>query len=235
MNADPLSMAAHRLLVVAPHPDDETLGCGGVIAAFAAAGRAVCTVIVTDGGASHRNSPGWPRPRLAAQRRREVAEAIRLLGAGDQPVHHLDLADADMPLEGEAAHAAALAQFAEILRSFAPDLVLLPWRRDPHRDHRDSWHLAQAALSASGLEPATLEYAIWLDELGAPGDAPRDGEADRVAFDISPYAAVKRAAVEAHASQVSALIDDDPTGFRLSPETIDRLCGATEAYLRPCR
>src|SRR5690606_16204888 len=53
---DPLSLPARRITVIAPHPDDESLGCGGLIAALAADGRAVQVVFVTDGAGSHPNS-----------------------------------------------------------------------------------------------------------------------------------------------------------------------------------
>ena len=53
-----------------------------------------------------------------------------------------------------------------------------------------------------------------------------------MAFDISDVLALKREAVEAHVSQTTGLIDDDPTGFRLTAETIDRLVQPVERYWR---
>ena len=47
-------LSSKKILVVAPHPDDESLGCGGLIAKLAASGSAFCVLFVTDGGASHR-------------------------------------------------------------------------------------------------------------------------------------------------------------------------------------
>lgn len=229
----PSDLPAQRILVVAPHPDDEALGCGGLIATFAREGRAIHVLFVTDGGASHPGSRAWPRPRLAGQRRREAEDALARLGAASAGRTFLGLPDAGMPAAPSAAFAEAQATVASLLAAFRPDLVLLPWRRDPHRDHRDSWTLVQAALRAAGQGPRSLEYAVWLDELGAPADRPAAGEAVAVAFDIADVVEAKRRAVAAHVSQTSDLIDDDPQCFRLTPETIRRLTGPVEAYWRP--
>jgi LmbE family N-acetylglucosaminyl deacetylase len=230
---DPLDLPPGPVLVVAPHPDDETLGCGGLIAACVARGDRVHTLFVTDGGASHPNSRAWDRQRLARQREAEATEALHRLGAGDEPRTFLGLPDGAMPPEGSAAREDALQSVGAILRDFRPGLVLLPWRRDPHCDHRDSWALVSDALAAAGQTPATLEYAIWLDELGAAGDHPAEGEMEPVFLPIAPEP--KRHAVAAHASQLGGLVADDPGGFVLKPATIARLTGPQELYWRPCQ
>ena len=221
---------AKRILVVAPHPDDESLGCGGLVAKLAVADRLFHTLFVTDGGASHPASLKWPRDRLTVQREREAAEALHFLGIGGHARTFLRLRDADMPSAKSTEWRAAVAATAEVLRGFSPDLVLLPWRRDPHCDHRASWHLAQAAIRPTNASPLCLEYPIWLDELGTADDYPRPGEAERVAVDISSELACKRGAIAAHRTQTTSLIDDDPNGFRLLPKTMDRLTGTIESY-----
>lgn len=230
---DPLSLTARRVTVIAPHPDDESLGCGGLVAALAADGRAIQAVFMTDGAGSHANSAAWPSPRLAAQRRSEATAALGLLGATGEPPVFLDLPDAHMPALGDPTGEAVVADLAGLLTAFSPELVLLPWRRDPHCDHRDAWVMAQAALSRARLTPQRLEYAVWLDELGDDADRPREGEAEAVAFDISSVVTLKRRAVQAHVSQTTDMIHDDPTGFRLSAETIERLVQPVERYWRP--
>ena len=88
------------------------------------------------------------------------------------------------------------------------------------------------ALSACGRSPDILEYSIWLDELGEPGDHPAAGEMERVSLAVSSD--VKRYALLAHRSQLGELVLDDPTGFVLGPETIARLTGPEEVYWRQC-
>jgi LmbE family N-acetylglucosaminyl deacetylase len=228
----PLALPAGPVLVVAPHPDDETLGCGGLIARCADRGTPLHVVFVTDGGASHPNSPTWPRERLARCRAAEAGEALRRLGAGSAVRTFLGLPDAAMPPPGSAAHRQAVSAVAAVARESAPALAVLPWRRDPHADHRGAWTLAMAALAEAERAPEVLEYAIWLDELGAPEDHPRAGEAERVCLPVP--GAVKRHALEAHRSQLGLVVPDDPGGFALDPSTVARLTGPEEVYWRPC-
>ena len=225
--------ACRRVLVVAPHPDDESLGCGGLVATLAERGAAFRFVFVTDGGASHPCSRSWPRPRLVAGRRAEAAEALRRLGVGAEPRLFLELPDAAIPSVLSPEWKSAAARVKTLVLAFQPDLALLPWRRDPHCDHRASWILASTAIACAGCRPLVLEYAIWLEELGAPDDYPRRDEAQAIQFDISRAISLKRAAIAAHTTQTTALIDDDPGGFYLTPSTIDRLTGPTETFWWP--
>lgn len=227
------SVTAQRILVVAPHPDDEALGCGGLIRRLSGLGRRFHVAFVTDGGASHRNSARWPREKLSAAREDEAAEALRRLGIGDAPRTFMRIPDAGMPDRESAAYKGDLLAAIDIARTFRPELALLPWRRDPHRDHRDSWSLFMEAFDVTGLRPDILEYTIWLDEIGNPENHPRPGEMERVCFDISDVQKAKRVAVEAHVTQTTGLIDDDPEAFRLTSETIDRLVTPTECYWKP--
>jgi LmbE family N-acetylglucosaminyl deacetylase len=121
-------------------------------------------------------------------------------------------------------------QDCRLCRDAAPRVGPLPWRRDPHRDHRDAHALTAEALRRSGLRPRLLEYAIWLDELGAEGDRPHPGEVSTIRFDIGPWRSRKRAAVAAQRSQLGLVVQDDPHGFVLSSDTVDRLTGSAEVY-----
>jgi LmbE family N-acetylglucosaminyl deacetylase len=234
MNAlSPGSLLARKALVIAPHPDDESLGCGGLMASLAQAGCLFHTIFVTDGGASHPHSRAWPRDRLSAQREQEAAAALACLGLADHPRTFLRLRDAQMPTRSSCRWRAAITTLRAIIRELEPDLALIPWRRDPHRDHRDSWLLIMDALAQEPVAPVRLEYAVWLDELGAPEDRPIDDEARPLAFEVAAALPRKRTAISAHLSQIGNLITDDPAGFRLTPQTIERLTRSDEIYWRP--
>jgi LmbE family N-acetylglucosaminyl deacetylase len=233
LSLHPKSVTAERILVVAPHPDDESLGCGGLVASLACLGRQFHFLFVTDGGASHPGSASWTRSALRAQREIEASDALSRLGVHDAGRTFLRLPDAAMPACDSEAEVAARTRIVALLADFDPDLVLLPWRRDPHCDHRDSWLLVDRALRQADRHPRRLEYAIWLDELGADGDHPRVGEAVQVSFDVRSAVVAKRAATEAHISQTTSLIADDPTAFRLTTSTIERLTGPSEIYWSP--
>jgi LmbE family N-acetylglucosaminyl deacetylase len=219
-----------RVLVVAPHPDDESLGCGGLVATLALTGTAFCFVFVTDGGASHPGSRAWPRKRLVACRRDEAVEALRRLNVEDANIIFLALLDAAMPARGSPVWDKSVSQFADIITEFNPALALLPWRRDPHCDHRASWRLTRDSLRLANAHPEILEYPIWLDEFGEEDDRPRNDEARQVVFDIAAVLEAKRAAITAHLTQTTRLIDDDPNGFRLTKAVIERLATPTETY-----
>jgi LmbE family N-acetylglucosaminyl deacetylase len=233
MTVHPAKLTARKILVIAPHPDDESLGCGGLINTLAGQGRSFHIVFVTDGGASHTGSHKWSRQRLATRREQEAANALRHLGIGDQPRTFLRLRDAAMPSIFSVERRSAVAEMNSIIRSFRPDLILMPWRRDSHCDHRDSWRLVMDSMPLGPTKPATLEYAIWLEELGRIEDYPRADEAEPVTFNVTSALRNKRAAIAAHLSQTTDLIDDDPGAFRLTSKTIARLTDTFETYWRP--
>ena len=176
-------------------------------------------------------------PHAAAPTRREAeaAEALRRLGAGDEPRTFLRLPDAAMPVPGEPAHCQAQAD-ARPASSTAcrPALVVLPWRRDPHCDHRASWALATAALAASGQSPAVLEYAIWLDELGAPGDYPAPGEAEAVVLAVPAGGQAPRARSPIGPQLGVGVVRRSRRLRARRPRRSTRLTGPEEIYWRPC-
>lgn len=215
------------LVVVAPHPDDESLGCGGLIAQALTAGRAVRVVIVSNGCGSHPNSKAYPHDRLRDLRESETLAAMAELGLAREHVHFLRLPDGGVPSEGEGAEAAADA-IAAIARNAGAGALFVTWRHDPHCDHTASAALVDLARARlPGL--AAYAYPVWgwtLPPEREVGSAP-----DGFRLAVEDQRAAKRRAVEAHASQVSGLIADDPSGFQLEPAMIDRLCGPHEWYI----
>ena len=103
-------LAGRSLVVVAPHPDDESLGLGGFIAAARGSGQPVSVIFLTDGERSHVGSPTYPPARLAATRRREAAAALAVLGVDPLAVHFLGLGDTCLPALRHDAYRAALAR-----------------------------------------------------------------------------------------------------------------------------
>ena len=74
-------------LVLAPHPDDESLGCGGLIAEACARGHPPVVAVLTDGTMSHPSSPSHPAPRLKALREAEARAAVESLGLSPDRLH----------------------------------------------------------------------------------------------------------------------------------------------------
>lgn len=164
------------LLVLGAHPDDETTGCGGLVALCATSGADVHVVVATAGEAT----AGSPLAPAETGRRRvaELEEACRLLGARPPVVlGHPDGAVAD--------HVDALAaELAHHVRAIGPDAIALPWFLDGHRDHR----AVVDALARAGIPPAT---ELWGYETWTPLPPNR-------LVDITAVVDTKAAAMAAH-------------------------------------
>lgn len=226
-------------LVLAPHPDDESIGCGGLIAAATAAGRDVEVVVLSDGTGSHPNSAAYPPPRLQALREAETRAAALALGLAPAWLHFLGLPDRAVPAAGPRLQAAAAAILRAIAGRPQPTAILATWAHDPHADHQACAALA-AALATALPTARRLEYPVWGWAFAAPipgfdlGPEPRlPGPPRGLRLDIAAHLPAKRRAIAAHASQVSDLIADDPAGFRLPPEALALADRPFELYLEP--
>ena len=218
-------------LVVAPHPDDESLGCGGAIALLASFGVPVNALFISDGTGSHPNSRKYPALLLRDLREKEAKEALAVLGAAPGSAAFLRLKDGAVPTKEAAGFAEAVTSCRAYFADIQPQTILVPWRRDPHPDHRATSQIVQAALAGLLEKLRVLEYPVWAWERAAPEDVPQPDEARAFRLDISGAGTVKRSAVDAHQSQVTHLIDDDPQGFWLSPEVIAHFERPWEVYL----
>lgn len=151
------------LIVVAAHPDDETLGLGGMIAALTACGVHVEVVLVSDGGAAYSTLSKVQRRCLEHLRRLEFTKAAGILGV-DETIC-LGLPDGEI-----AQHQAWLAnQLHTILMQRPPGVwCAATWRGDGHPDHEG---VGRAARSATGCAGAVLlEYPIWMWHWALPDD-----------------------------------------------------------------
>ena len=223
---DELGMSG--LVVVAPHPDDESLGCGGLIASARAAGIDVRIVIVSDGTGSHPNSQEYPHDRLRALRESEALAAVAELGIAAEAVEFLRLPDRAVPSVGPEADA-AIAAITATANACNASHMAVTWQHDPHRDHRATFALAVAAARQRG-NVRLLEYPIWGFTL-PPDDVLDDGPLRGFRFDMEDHLPAKRHAIAAHKSQISRMISDDPHGFMLSPADLARFNRSFEIYL----
>ena len=222
--------ALGRTAVLAPHPDDESLGCGGLLALLAAHGVPAKVVVVTDGTKSHPNSASHPAPRLRAVRQAEARQALEALGIADGVF--LDHVDCEMPARDSAAFEAAADHLARVLAGV--ETVLVPWRRDPHCDHVATWELAAAAAARLDDPPRWIEYPVWAWPHADTEVAPQDGEARVWRLDVSGVLDAKRRAIAAHQSQAGG-ITDDPEGFCLQPDMLAHFDRPWELFLEPGR
>ncbi len=220
-----------RTVVIAPHPDDDTLGCGGAIALLAGRGQDVSVLFVSDGAASHPGSVKFPPLVLRDLRETESREALRRLGVGEEAAVFLRLPDGALPMPGAAAFDAAVQMVGAALGKLQPDTILLPWRRDPHPDHRATSEIVRAALQGTAHPPRVLEYPIWAWERADTSTLPKLGEVEPFRLDIGAVVDKKTEAVAAHESQVTRLIDDAPEFCLLAPEMLAKFALPWEVYL----
>jgi LmbE family N-acetylglucosaminyl deacetylase len=199
-------------IVVAPHPDDESLGCGGLLADACRQGLRGKVVVVSDGVGSHPNSIAYPPARLRSLREAEAKWAGAELGLQPADMLFLGLPDRFVPSEGEEANR-AIEVIVRCAKEIGAGSLFVSWRHDPHCDHEASYKLARAVQSRVG-EFRLFEYVVWGHTL------PPSTEVDPVrGFRIQVDQEVlekKRRAIAAHRSQTTNLIDDDPDGFRFT-------------------
>lgn len=216
------------LVVVAPHPDDESLGCGGLIASALEVGRPVRVIVVSDGTGSHPNSKIYPAERLRALREAECRAACAALGLDAAHLSFLGLPDRSTPFEGPQAEAASAA-IAAACDAVGASAVAVTWGRDPHWDHQTSCGLTIAAIPRMRTRPRLVQYPVWGHTL--PPNTTLDGPPRGFRLDVAAALARKKEAIRAHRSQVTSLIDDDPEGFCLSADMVARFERPFEIYL----
>ncbi|HEX7341153.1 MAG TPA: PIG-L family deacetylase [Rhodanobacteraceae bacterium] len=217
-----LPLAGARLLLISPHPDDESLAMGGLIQHAVRQGAVVTLVQITDGD----NNP-WPqrwlerrwrigpreRLRWGERRTDEVRAAISQLGLPVMALQRLGWPDLGVWSRLRDDDPRAVGVFANLLRSVQPDVVVMPDLADRHPDHGASHVLMRLAMAQQGRLPACLTYLVH----GQPGGG---GQPVTVTLDAAEQAAKRQAAL-AHQTQMA-----------LSRRRLMRLVGPVEHFQR---
>jgi N-acetylglucosamine malate deacetylase 1 len=170
-----------RVLVIAPHPDDEVFGCGGSLALRAQRGDHITIVYVCDG--ARGTESGHHNAALVTTRKDEAAAGRSALGISSAVVHYLDIPDGT----------AGAHEVTKGLRKLFPearwDAIYAPWFGDEHPDH---------IASLNGvLGIAQPEQSLWLYEVWSPLPASSY-------VDMSSVLLHKELAAQAHASQLAS-------------------------------
>lgn len=205
-DAEPASASA-RILVIAPHPDDETLATGGLLYFAVDCGWTIKVIFVTDGD----NNP-WPqrvverrlflgssaRSRLAARRRREALAALQVLGVSADQAEFWSYPDQGLTRYLVSGDRRLRQQLVETVQAFGPTHVVAPSRHDLHPDHNALGLLVANALDElPDQQPMRLHYVVH-------GNGAAVRARDYVALPVNVSAlAVKRAALMQHGSQLA--------------------------------
>lgn len=189
---------APRVLVIAPHPDDEVLATGGVIQEHVRKGHVVKVILVTCGDGQRRGLLLPPRHflRLGERRYRESLTALQMLGVHEKRVIALGYPDrglAQLWADGSKPHPsrytkawtvpyewayrpgapytyeALLCDLKEIIAREHPRMIYLPHPRDRHGDHQAVYLFTHTALQKIGLHPQVRHYLIHYGAWPLPG------------------------------------------------------------------
>lgn len=212
-------------VIIAPHQDDEVLGCGGTIARKVEEGVEVHLVFMTDGATSHRRF--IPSAELVRIRHDEAIEAARILGVPESRVNFLEFPDGRL----HTAREAAVSRITALLATLRPEEVFVPYRFDGTPDHESTYAIVTEATRGATTPPQVLEYPVWFWNqwpwVSLPLRPNRQllhalrrslrfgfGRTARRTFthgvDVRAVAERKRQALAAHRSQVTRL-NGDPT------------------------
>lgn len=152
---------AGRVLVVAPHPDDEVFGAGGTIAAAVLRGCCVTVAFLSRGEASHDGCCRLEPDRVGAERKSLAEASGKLLGLESDRLRWLDLPDGGIPGKGDEGFSEAVRKLIRILQTEKPDTVLLPHPRDAWPDHMAAAEIGLEAVRASGFACDVVHYVVW--------------------------------------------------------------------------
>jgi len=177
---------ADRILVVAPHPDDEVVGCGGTLALAAARGAVVHVVVVFDGALG--DPEGRFEPSDYTERRRREAERA---GAhlGIERYTFLGLPEGHLATDAELDEGAA--RLAQLVAEIEPDVILAPWAEDDHVDHRTVARAVERLVQQHAFTGEVWGFEVW------------SHLAPEHLVDVSSVWTEKVAAMQAHESQLA--------------------------------
>lgn len=148
------SELADSAIVFAPHPDDETLGCGGTIIKKKRAGAKIRIVFTTDGRHAQELIP---EEKMKTIRESEAIAAARLLGLEDNEVIFLEFEDTKLRENEEN----AIGKVTEIIQQEQPTQVFIPYYKDILPDHILTNRIVLSALQACGKRSVVFEYPVW--------------------------------------------------------------------------
>jgi LmbE family N-acetylglucosaminyl deacetylase len=227
VNAGAMRPAAQAgpVVILAPHPDDETLGCGGLIARRVHEGRRVVVVVVTDGRALLRRFGIAANPseaEVSAMRKDETRRAVEILGGRVADIRFLDFENERLVARRDEAQK----QITALLAELRPSEVYFPSPFEGHPEHVVTNEIARAACAATGACPAAFEFIVSLKGGVAPDTLPR-----RIhEVDVSAHREVERRALAQFRSHLDLIYKGQPAP--LTPN-YDRYLTAEELFLVP--
>ncbi|MBK1986710.1 PIG-L family deacetylase [Sphaerospermopsis aphanizomenoides BCCUSP55] len=159
--SQPLKFSQKSAMVFSPHQDDETLGCGGMIARKREQGISVVVTFLTDGRGSHGSDPHIQN-QIIQIRKQESLKALSILGVQPSEIYFFDQPDGTLPDLKAEERQQTIDQISQLLKQYQPGEVYVPHRKDCHKDHEATYSLVKEAIAQLGIKLELLEYPIWV-------------------------------------------------------------------------
>ena len=216
-------------LIVAPHPDDETFGCGGLIRLKRAAGVPVRVILFTDGEAV-ASGLGEESGIVVAARHREFTAACQALGLESEALRFLHLPDGRLPHPGKTGFAEAVKAVAKEIKSFAPGEIYCPHLLDVRPDHIAATLMTREAVRISGRNSAMFYYPVWMWYHASSGLRKRLDCRDAWRLDISAGLSAKKQAMAAYLNAPQKTAAGHPFCGRLPQSFLRNFIRPYEVY-----
>jgi len=217
-------------VIIAPHQDDETLACGGIIARKRNEGLAVHVIFITDGSASHPGHPRHDSTAIAKLRRAEAMHALACLGVERTAVHFLNEPDGTLKTITTERRESLVGRLGQLLQTIAPGELFLPCNPDGSSEHDATYGFVTESLARTQLQPVVWEYPVW--SWWNPVLLLRRWVAskDCRAMPLEDYRQAKQQAICCYQSQIAPLAPD--TIAALPADLVDIFLADTELFFR---
>ena len=230
LGSKPYQLREAPAVIIAPHQDDETLACGGIIARKRNEGLPVHVIFITNGSASHPDHPRLGPPAIAALRAREAMQAMSFLGVERSAVYFLDEPDGTLKTIAAERQENLVARLAVLFRTIGPAEIFLPCNPDGSSEHDATFGFVTDAITRAGLQPDIWQYPVWswwnplllLRRWLATDDCRR--------HTVEDYQLAKQHAIDCYQSQIAPIAPDNSPA--LPPDLVEIFHSDTEYFFR---
>ncbi|WP_414754160.1 PIG-L deacetylase family protein [Anabaena sp. CCY 9910] len=160
-NSKPLLSNQKSAMIFSPHQDDETFGCGGMIAYKREHGIPVVVVFITDGKGS-RSLDLDCQNQIVQTRKQEAISALGILGVESSHIHFLSKPDGCLPELSNEEHQQTIREISELIQHYQPEEIYVPHRKDCHRDHEATYNLVKTVIREANIPVEVFQYPVWL-------------------------------------------------------------------------
>jgi LmbE family N-acetylglucosaminyl deacetylase len=209
IGSKPYQLREAPAVVIAPHQDDETLACGGVIARKRNEGLPVHVIFITDGSASHPGHPRLGPAEIATLRAGEAMHAMTYLGVERAAVHFLNEPDGTLKTIAPDRREALVRRLTQIMGTISPGEIFLPCNPDGSSEHDATFGFVIDAITRTNLLPDVWQYPVW--SWWNPVLLARRwlATADCRRLPLEDYRLAKQHAIDCYQSQIAPILPND--------------------------